>query len=75
VAIVLKSGSPSLLELSGLVHFCNGIALPFTERAKQTGEQLLTTKSLTLKHYIFWRKKHANLYGIPIALSFCTIYA
>jgi len=28
--IVLKSGSLKLLELSGPVQACNGIALPFT---------------------------------------------
>jgi hypothetical protein len=30
VPIVLKSGSLKLLEPSGLVQACNGIALPFT---------------------------------------------
>jgi hypothetical protein len=30
VPIVLKSGSLNLLELSGPVQACNGIALPFT---------------------------------------------
>jgi len=30
VLIVLKSGSLSLLEPSGLVQACNGIALPFS---------------------------------------------
>jgi len=30
VPIVLKSGSLNLLEPSGLVQACNGIALPFT---------------------------------------------
>jgi hypothetical protein len=31
VLIVLKFGSLKLLELSGPVEACNGIALPFTE--------------------------------------------
>jgi len=39
VLIVLKSGSLILLEPSGPVQACNGIALPFT--AKQQREKYL----------------------------------
>jgi hypothetical protein len=33
-AIVIKSGSLNLLETSGPVQACNGIALPFTKERK-----------------------------------------
>ena len=36
VPIVLKSGSLSLLEPSGPVQACNGIALPFTMAEKHS---------------------------------------
>jgi len=34
VPIVLKYGSLNLLETSGLVQVCNGVALPFTGERK-----------------------------------------
>ena len=42
--IVLKSGSLNLLEPSGPVQACNGIALPFTIKGKIFGKKLLNIK-------------------------------
>jgi len=41
VPIVLKSGSLNLLEPSGTVQACNGIALPFTNVISISVQQLL----------------------------------
>jgi hypothetical protein len=59
VPIVLKYGSLNLLETSGLVQACNGIALPFTnEIAKyekrshvKVGGYLPSLTRRRVKHY------------------------
>jgi hypothetical protein len=42
VPIVLKSGSLKLLEPSGSVQACNGIALPFTSKAESSCQVLVS---------------------------------
>jgi hypothetical protein len=56
VLIVLKSGNLNLLEPSGPLQACNGIALPFTEKTWQT------IRRPTLGHVTFLRKHEKHLF-------------
>jgi hypothetical protein len=40
VPIAFKSGSLNLLEASGPVQVCNGIALPFTEKEQRKDQSI-----------------------------------
>jgi hypothetical protein len=52
VPIVLKSGSLNLLEPSGPVKACNGIALPFTLILLQIAEEDVKNKGYYIFDYI-----------------------
>ena len=55
VPIVLKSGSLNLLELSGPVQACNGIALPFITYKNRVPAQRYVCNCCRLVELYIWR--------------------
>jgi len=49
--IVMKSGSLNLLETSGPVQACNGIALPFTFKSYVANNVIYSTDTAAINSY------------------------
>jgi hypothetical protein len=58
VPIVLKSGSLNLLEISGPVKACNGIALPYLVHATAASYNVSSTNHRNILHFMSKLREH-----------------